>query len=219
MPTHAFRTAHRALRRGFTLIELLAVILIISILAVAFLPKIPEYIDSAEVTACKQNLSEIYKGFLLYRTNLQRAPNESGVRFFAELISSDTFENTKASASKMTCPGVDKGSLTGLAGKPETEWYSSLDALDGTCSSYAGRNCKDFPLRKFPGSGKEALVADDNDPEKNHRHTTCVLFADGSVQTYEMSDLKKNGVVGEDETVLVVGPESPIEELRKLSLD
>ena len=219
MLTHALRTARRTLRRGFTLIELLAVILIVSILMMFLLPKIPEAIDAAEVTACKANLSEIYKGFLLFKTSLNRAPNESGVRFFAELVSSDTFENTKTSASKLTCPGVDKGSLTGVAGKPETEWYGKLDGLDGSCSAYAGRNSKDFPLRKFPGSGKDALVSDDNDPEMNHRHTTCVLFADGSVQTYELSELKKQGLIGEDEKVLQVGPDSPIEELRKLSLD
>lgn len=219
MPTHALRTAGRTLRRGFTLIELLAVILIISILAVAFLPKIPEYIDNAEVTACKANLREIHNGFMLYKTNLQRAPSESGVRFFAELISSDTFENTKASAKKLTCPGVDIGALQGLVGKPETEWFKNLDGIDGTYSAYAGRNCKENPLRKFPASGTEALIADDNDGGANHRHTTCVLMGDGSVNTYEMSELKKTGLVGEDEKVLNVGPDSPVEELRKLSLD
>ena len=219
MPTTVFRAARRNLRSGFTLIEILAVILIISILMAFLLPKIPEAIDAAEVTACKSNLNEINKGFMMFRTSLNHAPNESGVRFFAELVSSDIWENTKTSAAKLTCPGVDKGALTGLAGKPETEWFNKLDGLDGSCSSYAGRNCKDFPLRKFPPGGEEALVADDNDGGKNHRHTTCVLMGDGSIQPFELSELKKQGLIGEDEKFLIVGPESPIEALRKLSLD
>jgi len=90
--------------------------------------------------------------------------------------------------------------------------------IDGTFSSYAGRNCKDFPLRRWPPGGNEVLVADDNDPEMNHRHTTVALKGDGSADTYELADLRKAGTVGEEE-ILIVGPESQIEELRKLSLD
>jgi hypothetical protein len=63
------------------------------------------------------------------------------------------------------------------------------------------------------------LVADDNDPEMNHRHTTVALMADGSVNTWEIALLKESGVLGPDEMHLIVGPDSPVEELRKLSLD
>lgn len=219
MMPNALLPLRRAARAGFTLIELLAVIMIIGILAAFLLPKIPEAIDAARVTACRANMGEIYKGMMLYRTSFDRAPNESGVKFFAELVSTDTLENSKSSAKRMTCPDVDYNALSGIAGRPEVEWYADLAQVDGTYSSYAGRNCKEFPLRKFPGSGKEALVADDNDPSMNHRHTTVCLMADGSVQTYELALLKKSGVLGEDDTSLVVGPESPVEELRKLSLD
>jgi hypothetical protein len=79
---------------------------------------------------------------------------------------------------------------------------------------------KQFPLRRFPdGSGKEVLVADDNDPKLNHRTTTCALLDSGVVSTYELSELREKGILTEDEEDLIVGPDSPIPELQKLSLD
>ena len=62
-------------------------------------------------------------------------------------------------------------------------------------------------------------VADDNDPEMNHSTTTNVLYGDGSVQTFELVLLQEEGILAEEEEVLIVGPDSPVEDLRKLSLD
>jgi len=214
------RPIRRSLRAGFTLIELLAVILIIGILMTFLLPKIPEAIDAARVTACKKNMQEIYSGLLLYDNKHGDLPHGSGVKFFAALIADKVWDNGKASAQKLSCPAVKRGALSGIANLDNPDdWYDHLDQIDGTYSAYAGRNMKDFPMRKFPGGPKDALVADDNDPEMNHRTTTVVLFADGNVATYELSDLVKNGTLHEDEKTLLVGPDSPVEELRKLSRD
>ncbi len=214
-----FRPALRLARRaGFTLIELLAVILIIGILMVYLLPKIPEAIDAAEVTACKANMGEINKGLILYKTKFKRVPKESGSRFLASLITSGTWENSETSAKKLTCPGVDLSALS-VGDLPPTEWYSDLELVDGRATSYAARDLKEYPLRKFPGSGSEALVADDNDGGKNHRTATVVLWADGAVTTYEIALLREEGIVDEEEEILIVGPESPVEELQRLSLD
>lgn len=208
-----------ARRSGFTLVELLAVILIISILMVFLLPKIPEAIDNARVTACKKNLQEIYNGFVLYDTKHKDLPQESGARLLGALISSGTWNNTKQNAESLSCPAVKKSALSGLQGDPET-WFKSLDGVDGTYTAYAGRDLKKFPLRRFPdGDGKQALVADDNDGGMNHRTTTCVLYDSGVVGTFELDELRDKGVIGKDVELLIVGPDSPIEELRKLSLN
>jgi hypothetical protein len=167
-------------------------------------------------------MREMYKGFMAYKMSFDRAPHQSGVKFFAELVSSGVWDNSKSSAKRLICPGVDVGALPGIVDKPETEWFNQLDQVNGDCSSYAGRDCKTNPLRAFPATSKDALVADDNVGDGvrgNHRRATVVLYGDGSVETLEINDLKKAGLVTEDATVLEVGPGSPREDLRKLSLD
>jgi len=223
MRTLARRTVFRAdstLRAGFTLIELLAVILIISILMVFLLPKIPEAIDQARVTACKKNLQEIYGGFVMYETKHKDLPKEGGAKFIGALISSGVWNNTKDRAESLSCPAIKKSALSGLSAEDPTDWFKHLDGVDGTYTAYAGRDVKRYPLRRFPdGSGKEVLVADDNDPELNHRTTTLALLDSAVVSTYELGELREKGIIGPDDEHLVVGPDSPIEELRKLSLD
>jgi prepilin-type N-terminal cleavage/methylation domain-containing protein/prepilin-type processing-associated H-X9-DG protein len=211
--------ARAARKAGFTLIELLAVILIIGVLATFLLPKIPEAIDQARVTACQANLREIYKGLLSYQVSHKRLPKKenSGVRFFAVLIAKGEWENTESSANKLTCPGVDIGFLE-CGDLPPDEWYIDLDLVNGGYSTYAGRDTMSHPLRKLE-SGKEALVADDNDPEMNHRQATNVLFGDGNVKSFILSDLVDEGLIDREAGHLSVGPESPVEELQKLSLD
>lgn len=208
------------LRRGFTLIELLAVILIISILVATLTPMVNDAIESAKVSACNANLRQIYSGLLLYNNKYKSIPNYSGVKFFAALIARGAMENTKTNAERLTCPAVDKSALA-LGGMEPEEWFKELERVDGSYSAYAGRDLKAFPLRQgLTSSGKEPLVCDDNDgTENNHRTTTNVLYADGNVQTFEFKDLQEQGKVGQDETVLRVGPDSPVEDLTKFTQD
>lgn len=216
MKAHVRRSA-AALRRGFTLIEILAVMAIILILTWFLLPNIVDAYDMAEVRSCSANLGEVHKGMIHYKAKYERIPESSGVAFFAELMSRGAMTNTSSNARKLTCPAVDTGALS-IRGLDPEQWWMDLESIDGTWSSYAGRDIDRFPLRKFPGDGKEPLVADDNDGGMNHATTTNVLYSDGSVRTFELFKLREEGVLGEQE-ILLVGPDSPIEDLRKLSLD
>lgn len=212
---HRFQRSPRA---GFTLIELMASMLIIGILMVFLVPQIPAYLERSKITASRANLQEIYRGLTEYQAKYNSLPNEhSGVRFFACLIYKKVWENTVATNRKLTCPGVDEGALPGIAGRPPTEWFVDEASIDGTFSAYAGRNTQEFALRK--PSGKDAWVATDNDPEMNFSTTTLVLMGDGSVNTYEIATLIEQGMLAPEEEYLAVGPDSPVEELRKLSLD
>jgi len=206
------------LRRGFTLIELLAVILIISILVAALTPMVTDAIESAKVTACAANQRALYQGLQQYYIKYKELPDEGGVRFFAKLYSREAIEPTKTNAERLTCPSVEKNALA-IGALPWEEWWKDAELVDGSYSAYAGRDIKNHPLRKWPAPGTEPLVADDNDPSMNHSTTTNVLYADGSVQTFELPLLKEEGVVMEEETVLRVGPDSPVPDLTKFTLD
>lgn len=206
-------------RLGFTLIELLAVILIITILVATLTPMVNDAIESAKVAACRANLFEIHKGLLLHDAKYKGIPDESGVKFFASLISKGAIENTKTNAERLTCPAIDKSSLA-IGELPWQEWWSDSERVDGTYSAYAGRDLKKFPLRQgMSSSGNEPLVCDDNVGGLNHRTTTNVLYVDGSVLTFEFKALQEEGKVTKDETTLVVGADSPVEDLKKFSLD
>ena len=214
--SHRPRPSRRA---AFTLIELLAAMLIIGILATFLIPQIPKAMDRANVTACRANMKSIGEGFLAYYSQFKRLPRDGGARFHCALIADEVWESTEANSRRLTCPAISRESLLGIADLEPEEWYVDKDALDGSSTAYAGRDMRNNPIRKYPVSGKEVLVADDNDPDGNHRSTTVALMGDYSIKEWELVELKDKGDVARDEEFLLVGPDSPVEALQKLSLD
>ena len=217
-PASMKRNATKLARAGFTLIELLAVILIISILVATLTPMVNDAIEGAKVAGCAANLRQLYSGYQLYYTKYKSIPNQGGAKFFAALYAKAAIEKTKTNAERLSCPAVEKASLA-IGALPWEEWWDDIERVDGTYSAYAGRDLKNHPLRQWPASGKEPLVCDDNDTELNHRTTTNVLYADGTVQTFEIELLKEEGKLTKEDTTVKVGPDSPVEDLTKFTLD
>ncbi len=215
--------AVRTLRAGFTLLELMVVILIISILATFLIPKITSALERTEVTACQANLRAINQGLLEYRSKYSNRmlPSGSGVKFFASLVYDKVWQADQANSKQLSCPAVAQNSLTpAQEGLPLKDWYKDAAILDGGYSAYAGRDMKRYPLKKHPSTESEALVADDNDGGPNHGTTTNVLVGNGTVMQLELIDLQADGTIpaGDDIEYIVVGPDSPVEMLRKLTL-
>ena len=46
-----------------------------------------------------------------------------------------------------------------------------------------------------------------------------MLYASGDVSTFELMELHSSGQLAKEEQILTVGPDSPVEPLRCLSLD
>lgn len=217
-----FKTSPRA---GFTLLELLAVIVIIGVLAGSLYPTIRSSIGGGKVAACEQNLKRIGEGLAQYHLRYESWPNDSGVPFFASLISRRIWESTPGNAKRLTCPAI---SWKNMAPKQDLglelkDWFrqDNSEQIGPDFSAYAGPELSRTKLRKFPASGFIALVADDNDPDGNHDTTTNILMGDLSTQGLELLELMDSGDLQNDESVtfIPVGADSPIEMLQTLTID
>lgn len=173
---------------------------------------------ASDVEECRDNLRRVYDGLIEYDSQHGGLPQGSGAVFLGQLIEAGVWENDEGHARLLQCPAASPESR-GLLTAPKT-WFQPLSEVDGSRTSYAARNFKQYPLLEFPTPGNAPLVACDNEIGHNHASgVTNVLMADGSVVSFELEVEQAEGRVPREAQVLVVGPLAELEELRRMSLD
>lgn len=218
---------------GFTLMELLIVIAIIGMLAAYLLPKLGGVMETSRAEACKMNLQGIaldFKTWAMSRRN-QEVPRASGVQFFITPWRDRKVEISPEQAQRYQCPNVPVNQINPYLDPNDPEsWWADFDVIDGSYSSYAGRDMEEH-FRVNPAKKPyEPMVSDDNNSDmegmfiQNHGNgVTNVLMMSGAVRQYDNAVLLEQGTAMElDEdgvAWLRIGPGSPIPELEKLSLD
>jgi prepilin-type N-terminal cleavage/methylation domain-containing protein len=201
-------------RAGFTLIELLAVIAILGLLMGLAVPLISNAKATANQNACAQQLRQIAGNLQLWADtrNKNNFPKESGPRFLLVLVR-DEMVSLKDADSLFRCPGTDDETRSPDDKSNPASGIKDFQNFDKNCISYAGRDNKTFKLDKNK-LGDEPIASDDNDGRANHKHLTNVVFADGKIETIDVSTYKSELPEGQD--WVTVGPDSPCPELKKM---
>lgn len=178
----------------------------------------PRLEASSDVELCRERLREIYAGLKQYAAEKGRAPAGSGARFLAALVADGIWPATADNAYKLTCPGVAIDELDHGGRAPEA-WFRDLASVNGASTAYAGRDMARFPLAKFPCGGHEPVAACDNHGGQNHERYTNVLFADGSIETWDLEQEIAEERLPAGSARLEIGAASSDPELVKLSQD
>src|SRR5262245_8868237 len=208
-------------RSGFSLIEILVVITIIALLMTLGFGPIQNALESGKVTKCKKHLADIGQGLLTWRDQRNKGywPTEGGIRFILKL---DQVGGLKGrNAETFLCPGTDDRNDTGPSGEIGSS-YDDWENIDSTTVSYAGRDQDNFPIK---GGDLSTIViaADDNEGRANHKFMTNYVFADGSVESFDIKGESSAAILAEMPEVeklgLPVGPDSPLEALQVLRVD
>ncbi|HTE05378.1 MAG TPA: prepilin-type N-terminal cleavage/methylation domain-containing protein [Planctomycetota bacterium] len=209
-------------RAGFSLIEILVVIAIISLLATLGVRAALNAREQGTVVKCRDNLHQMAQMMLVFHDTRNKGhwPQESGIRFLLTLHK--VKELSGRNAETFLCPGTEDTNDGGPSGEPGSS-YEDWANIDSGTISYAGRDQQGSPIK---GSDLSAIViaADDNEGRANHKHVTNYAYADGSTDSFDISNsvqgtelLSENPEL--EKTGLPVGPDSPLELLRVLRVD
>lgn len=161
-----------------------------------------------DVERCVERQRQLYTALRNHAQTHGTAPAAAGDGFLVELLRSGTLADTSENRALLACPGPAARSL------PELDL--SVEAQPGTFqSSYAARDQAAHPLT-FPSGGRMLVLACEGG---NHAGVINALYADGTVRTLELADLKSSGQLPEDTKEFSVGPDSALPELRVLLKD
>jgi len=198
-------------RAGFTLMEVLITLTIIAAIISIAIPTLTGVMDTKDTVICTANLKSIGGAIHLYYKRFNRYPNTaSGVQFLLAPLKSGIISATEKNIrGTYICPGDDEASAT----EDVIGAYQDLDNLDPKVISYAGRNTRDFPLRR-KNADREVIACDAGGLDGSvfiHKHKINVLYLDGTVSDIDVLDIP-GGEAG-----FSVGPDSQIPMLRKLN--
>ncbi len=201
--------------RGFTLIEILVVLTIIAAIVGIAVPILTSVSNTKDATLCKSNLKSIGGALHLHHQRFKHYPGtQSGIQFLLAPLKKRMVDFTEDTIRNMyVCPGDDRA-MQRVGEQGVREAYSDLDNLDPGVISYAGRNTQAFPLQRRI-AGMEVIACDAGGDDGNvmiHRHKINILYLDQHVSDIDVTELPE-----EDEKNFRVGPDSPLEALKKLN--
>lgn len=218
---------NRTKRSGFTLLEMMVVIVIIGVLSTYLVVNVPQFLDSAKMTANERNQRELFTHLTMWQGNHNgNWPADSGQRFFIRPWKDGQIEKTEQQAIRFFSPsmpfeecaatmGVDPESMTIM------EYLSDWDSIGPGYTSYAGFNSKDNPdarrdLRENPGS--TTIISD---AEKWHRAALIYTTGDGASHRMLRAEIEERTGINFDErgTIFAVGPGCGVEELETVTND
>lgn len=168
--------------------------------------------SASGVEACRENLRQVYAAMRAMNARSAWTPGHGGVALFAEIISSGHWPDDAEHRRRLTCPG-------GLEPEGPPLSFANIAAVTGDQSGYAGRDLQAYPLARFPTGGGEVLMACDNVGRMNHEGRMNVLFADGSVKTFDLAQEIAEGRLTVGAVLIPVGPSATDADLRKLTLN
>jgi len=174
-------------------------LLSLALLVVACGEESPRHDDADDVMVCRERLRTIHRALVERARETGEPPSKRGEALFDSLVSDGTWPDDEEHRTLLSCPGA------GVA--------------EGARSGYAGRDVAAHPFPAFPTGGDEVVMACANRGGMNHDGVTNVLYADGSVVTLVLERLVERGRLGAGAATIPVGPDSPLEELRALTLE
>ena len=182
-------------RIGFTLVEVLALLIIVAIVAMVFLPRMANRHRPAHGLRCVSNLKNVGLAFRIYATDNDRFPGEgmlsNGVPL-AEITASQIYRSLSdelstpkivfCSADKERSPGEKFPSLEGV----QISYFASVNANERTPKVFlAGdRNLTSNGVTVRGGLFPVSKAFQLGWSEEIHNGTGNMAWADGSVQQF-----------------------------------